>query len=193
MAIKTFTAGEVLTASDTNTFLANSGLVYVNSFSTTGNTVLTCDNVFTSAYKNYRVFINMQGVSNINVLLMTYINSSGSDVISSYYSAAMGWDITGSSGTPHIYNSTSSVALAFLSSTSFSERTMVAFDIADPFNAVFTPTAGNYSGVNSGAYWSAGLTNSQQLGNTSMRGFKLKSSVGTNIVGSATVYGYRIP
>jgi hypothetical protein len=31
MAIKTFTTGEVLTASDTNTYLANSGLVYVKS------------------------------------------------------------------------------------------------------------------------------------------------------------------
>jgi hypothetical protein len=28
MAIKTFTTGEVLTASDTNTYLANSGLVF---------------------------------------------------------------------------------------------------------------------------------------------------------------------
>jgi hypothetical protein len=31
MAIKTFTTGEVLTASDTNTYLANSGLVYIKS------------------------------------------------------------------------------------------------------------------------------------------------------------------
>jgi hypothetical protein len=29
MAIKTFTTGEVLTASDTNTYLANAGLVFV--------------------------------------------------------------------------------------------------------------------------------------------------------------------
>ena len=31
MAIKTFTTGEVLTASDTNTYLANAGLVYITS------------------------------------------------------------------------------------------------------------------------------------------------------------------
>jgi hypothetical protein len=33
MAIKTFTTGEVLTAADTNTYLANSGLVYVKTHS----------------------------------------------------------------------------------------------------------------------------------------------------------------
>lgn len=194
MAVKTFTTGEVLTASDTNTYLANSGLVVVGSFTVSGATTMTCDNVFTSTYKNYRVVVNMGGTSDLNVLLMSYINSSGSDVITSYYSAAMGWDYTGTSTTPHIYNGTTAVALAFLANTSTAvNRSNVSVDIYDPFSAtVATYAAGNYSGINSGAYYSGGLTNSSQFTGTSMRGFKLKNSVGSNMTGTCTVYGYRV-
>lgn len=54
MAIKTFSVGEVLTASDTNTFLANAGLVYVTS-TTVGTAVstVTINNCFSSTYDNY--------------------------------------------------------------------------------------------------------------------------------------------
>ena len=38
MAIKTFTTGEVLTASDTNTYLNNGGLVFINQVSYTAST-----------------------------------------------------------------------------------------------------------------------------------------------------------
>lgn len=56
MAIKTFTTGEVLTASDTNTYLANSGLVYITS-TTVGSavTTVTVSNCFSSTYDNYMV------------------------------------------------------------------------------------------------------------------------------------------
>lgn len=57
MAIKTFSTGEVLTASDTNTYLANSGLVYVYS-ATVGNNVgsfTPATAVFSSTYDNYLV------------------------------------------------------------------------------------------------------------------------------------------
>jgi hypothetical protein len=57
MAIKTFTTGEVLTASDTNTYLANSGLVYVAKGALSGTSVdfLGC---FTNTYDNYRIVID---------------------------------------------------------------------------------------------------------------------------------------
>jgi hypothetical protein len=55
MAIKTFTTGEVLTASDTNTYLANSGLVYITQGTVTANTTLNFTSIFTSAYDNYKV------------------------------------------------------------------------------------------------------------------------------------------
>jgi len=55
MAIKTFTTGEVLTASDTNTYLANAGLVFIaeTSFTTTANPFI--NGCFSSTYQNYLV------------------------------------------------------------------------------------------------------------------------------------------
>jgi uncharacterized membrane protein YeaQ/YmgE (transglycosylase-associated protein family) len=64
MAIKTFATGEVLTASDTNTYLANSGLVYVTS-TTIGSAVssVTVSNCFSSTYDNYRIILSDATVS----------------------------------------------------------------------------------------------------------------------------------
>jgi hypothetical protein len=61
MAIKTFTTGEVLTAADTNTYLANSGLVYITSATMSGATV-NISNCFTSTYQNY--FVQLVSVTN---------------------------------------------------------------------------------------------------------------------------------
>jgi hypothetical protein len=56
MAIKTFTTGEVLTASDTNTYLANSGLVYVTSVTIgAGATSVSVPNAFNSTYDMYLI------------------------------------------------------------------------------------------------------------------------------------------
>jgi hypothetical protein len=58
MAIKTFTTGEVLTASDTNTYLANSGLVYIANATATSGTTLSIANAFSSTYENYRIVLS---------------------------------------------------------------------------------------------------------------------------------------
>lgn len=57
MAIKTFTAGSILTASDTNTFLANSGLVYITGGTLSGSSTnfVGC---FTSTYRDYRIVVS---------------------------------------------------------------------------------------------------------------------------------------
>lgn len=57
MAIKTFTTGEVLTAADTNTYLANSGLVYIKEQTMTQTTQVT--SAFSSTYDNYRILVNI--------------------------------------------------------------------------------------------------------------------------------------
>lgn len=57
MAVKTFATGEILTATDTNTYLANSGLVYIGA--TTLNAVSNnITNVFSATYDSYRVVIS---------------------------------------------------------------------------------------------------------------------------------------
>jgi hypothetical protein len=84
MAIKTFTSGEVLTASDTNTYLANSGLVYVAEANLTGASV-TVPNCFSSTYDSYKiVFSNIKcatGTRFVNLQLRV----GGSTSATNYY------------------------------------------------------------------------------------------------------------
>ena len=54
MAIKTFTTGEVLTAADTNTYLANSGLVYVASGTVAANTALNFTSLITASFLRHQ-------------------------------------------------------------------------------------------------------------------------------------------
>jgi hypothetical protein len=58
MAIKTFTDNTSLPASDINTFLANSGLVYVTSTAFSGTTI-NVNSCFTATYDHYRVLIEV--------------------------------------------------------------------------------------------------------------------------------------
>ena len=76
MAVKTFTTGEVLTASDTNTYLANAGLVYITS-TTAGSAVssVTISNCFTTTYDNYRVVVSGGSFSS-NVPVMFKVGPS---------------------------------------------------------------------------------------------------------------------
>ena len=64
MAVQTFTSGQVLTAADTNTYLANSGLVYVTS-GTIGVAVssVTVSSVFSSTYDSYKIVISGMSTS----------------------------------------------------------------------------------------------------------------------------------
>lgn len=57
MPVKTFTAGEVLTAADTNAYLNNSGLVYIGAV-TLNAVTNNVSNVFSSTYNAYRVIIS---------------------------------------------------------------------------------------------------------------------------------------
>lgn len=66
MAIKTFTTGEVLTAADTNTFLANAGLVYVTSVTFGAGTTIQFTNAFTSTYRNYRCYLDVTASTGTN-------------------------------------------------------------------------------------------------------------------------------
>lgn len=59
MAIKTFTTGEVLTASDTNTYLANGGLVYITATTVSAASTPAIDGCFTSTYAHYFITYNL--------------------------------------------------------------------------------------------------------------------------------------
>jgi hypothetical protein len=83
MAIKQFSTGEVLTAADTNTYLANSGLVFVKQ-QTIGSGVasVTVSDAFSATYDNYKIVINGGATSAQTSISLVLGSSAGS-----YYGA----------------------------------------------------------------------------------------------------------
>jgi len=183
MAIKTFTTGEVLTAADTNTYLANSGLVYVGQFSTTSGTAVTSPTVFSSTYDNYRIVIN---------------NMESGSPGGGYY-LAMG---SSSSGSQHymggFYVNTGVPAITPIGRSNLGnwiigtgdagQKFSTALDICSPNLASRTnlPVVNMYSengfiGVGAG----------HQNSTTQFTTFTLSSAGATFSSGTITVYGYR--
>ena len=131
MAIKTFTTGEVLTASDTNTYLANAGLVYITSASATSGTTLNIDNIFSSSYRSYRIVLDdvriVSGVTGLGIQLRV----GGATNNTTYYNVRQGFDYTtGVAGAAPTANGTGwNIALIVDSSNSAG----CIIDIFNPF------------------------------------------------------------
>jgi hypothetical protein len=188
MAIKTFTTGEVLTASDTNTYLANSGLVYVAQGTVAANTSLNFTSIFTDSFINYRVVFTpsarqtaAQNTISIRVRSGTTDLATGSKYQWSrmfYYSAG-----SGSSG--------SVAANEIQCSDSNAGFVAFAFDIYAPKVAQETFVTGQTSAQqNAGGPFLFGINWSGYVDNTTAYdGFSLIGS--SNFSGTARVYGYR--
>jgi hypothetical protein len=188
MAIKTFTDAVALPASDINTYLTNSGLVYVTQGTVTGNTALNFSSIFTSDYNNYRVIWTPsarqtapQNQINLRIRSGTTDLSTGNLYQwSRMYYYAGGDGSSGSVAENHINMADSNTGLVAFS-----------FDIYAPNLAQETLVAGQtiLSQVPGGPFlfginWGGMVNNS-----TSYDGFSI---IGTsNISGTARVYGYR--
>ena len=180
MAIKTFATGEVLTASDTNTYLANAGLVYVTS-TTVGSAVssVTINNCFSTTYDAYRVVLaNVDGSSGTSSIIVQLVDSGGTAATTNY--SQTGFYMTYASTTVNGYNS--SDWATSLSATNFGG----AFEIYNPFLVVAsyyntTATDDSYLRVYAGKHTTA----------SSYTGIKLAPNAGTMTGGTVTVYGYR--
>ena len=93
MAIKTFTTGEILTASDTNTYLANSGLVFIKETTVSGTpSAIDVDNVFSSTYLNYRVIFDLSNGSSTEIRMGFFDTSGAIDTTANYASQRLNVD-----------------------------------------------------------------------------------------------------
>lgn len=189
MAVKTFAVGELVTASDANTYLANSGLVYVTEIDFATSTSVNVDQCFTDIYTNYKILVNFTAASaNCSIFLRMraagstnalaqytwggFISYSGSSILAATTSGggATGWVIT-ELDTTYYPNTPSTIELM---SPKAAFRTAI-------FSSGFTP-------VNPQSYY-------RHLGGlmsvtTAYDGFSLVPSAG-NVTGTVTVYGYR--
>lgn len=184
MAVKTFTTGEVLTASDTNTYLANSGLVYVTS-TTVGTAVatVTVSNCFSSTYDNYRIIVSGVDCSTAsNGVSLKFNNSSGST-----YSCTLSWRDYATGTTSGTFRSASSDGLV-IGLSGGNDDTFITLDVGQPFAAKYTPV--RYDGAATDYnYWGGGVDKNA----ASQTGFTLGLVSGgvTFTGGVITVMGYR--
>lgn len=87
MAVKTFSAGAVLTAADTNTYLNNGGLVYIKSQTIgTGVSTVTVSDAFSSTYDNYKIVV-FGGTANTNQAINLRLGST----TTGYYGNLIYW------------------------------------------------------------------------------------------------------
>ena len=177
MAVKTFTAGEVLTASDTNTYLNNGGLVWISSTSLTTGSSYTISSAFSSTYRDYVIagsFVRTAGAGTGYVFIR--IGGSATDhSMSGQYSTWNSATRTGDNGAD---------GYAFLSS-----------DGANSFVAqVFAPQLAQrtfYTADGKGQDYTS-LMNVRVNNNTQYTSFSLVLATGSFTSGVVSVYGYRI-
>lgn len=183
MAIKTFSAGEQLTASDTNTYLANAGLVFVKS-QTIGSGVasVSVSSCFSSTYDNYFVIMSGGTASATGGAIYLQLGASTSD----YY----GFLVYGTYATATVSGAANNNASYWnwVGGTMGSNGAYAAFDLFGPNLAKYTRvrSQGYEGSANSGAY--AGIHKSA----SAYTGFTLTPESGTLTGGTVVVYGYRL-
>ena len=181
MAIKTFTTGEVLTASDTNTYLNNGGLVYIKQ-QTVGSAVssVTVSSAFSATYDNYKIIYSGGTASSLNTLGMTIGGSTTGYYSIVHYS-------TYSTPTTLIGEGNNNTASWSYVGYGSSNYTSVSIDLINPFAALYTTygaaawPAVTVSGTSAGIHQVA----------TSYTSFAITSVSGTISGGTIYVYGYR--
>ena len=181
MAIKTFTTGEVLTASDTNTYLANSGLVYVKQ-QTVGNAVasVTVSDAFSATYDNYRI-VYSGGVGSTLISLQIKLGAS----TTGYYSIA-NYATYAAVATPITNGDNNASQFSFVGYAS-ADYTQASFDLINPFLAKYT----SINACSWAAVTVAGTSAGVHQVATSYSSFILSANTGTLTGGIIYVYGYR--
>ena len=182
MAIKTFTTGEGLTASDTNTYLNSGGLVYITqaNFASSGVTVANC---FSSVYDNYRLVIQNTTATTDTALNLGFNASTGA----TYYGF----------GSYQNYNSTTTTGIANAVATARAQIGIIGsvnccaiIDVYSPFLSTYTQAASS-GNTQSGSPQRNTFT-ILDYGGVSNTGFSINvTSPQTMGGGSVIVYGYR--
>lgn len=184
MAIKTFTTGEVLTAADTNTYLANAGLDYITGTTFTTSSDFNITSCFNATWDSYRiVFSNLIASTNNTQVRFRMLSGTTPLTTNTYY-------------TQRTFAQVATVSAGGTGSTAVSQgifgfandlnRGGLSADIFNPFLSVGTGTFAQC--LYQYAYQE--ISSSVVNNTTSYDGIKIMTSAGT-ISGTVRVYGYR--
>jgi hypothetical protein len=186
MAIKTFSDGNSLPASDINTYLTNSGLVYITSqtLSSTATNIVGC---FSATYDTYLVLGQSMGAS-ASPDLIGYRMLSGTTALTAgqYYTAIGG---NSSAGAANTITVSSNVGFTGRTMSTGADQSSFSFTFDNPFKTKRTYAFGT-STSNGAAYY--GWAGSSNVDNSnSYDGLQIISNSGYTISGTVTIYGYR--
>ena len=186
MAIKTFTTGEVLTASDTNTYLANSGLVYVGSASASSGSSFSINSAFSATYDNYLIAISNFNCS-LGARIYLRLRVGGSDTTTGYYYSTV--SVPYSTTAPSNFGAANA---SFFYTDAVGDATQTGSAIINLSNPYLTTeTAFMEQGVDARTSGSSGIVQGFLNDNTSYTGFTLLLVGQTFSSVNCTVYGYR--
>lgn len=186
MAVKSnFASGDVLTASDVNTYLTNGGLVYINE-TAVGSGVTTFDVIgFSSTYDNYRIVWSNITCSVSNDLTIQ-LGNSGSFSNTGYY--RINPYVT--SGAVFTAGFSANGANFFASSSPSTSAKHAGFlEVQQPYLAQYTLLSGPIYQQRTDLI-GIGVFGSHQVA-TSYDRMRFTTSTGTITGGKAILYGYR--
>jgi hypothetical protein len=180
MAIKTFTTGEVLTASDTNTYLANSGLVYITSgtFAQADCKVQSC---FSATYDNYLLVLSNFTTSAFRQSAFQFL--VGATATGNGYNYG-GWYV-GFGGASSVQNATAQAYMALIGTSTSGEGGGV-WNIQRPFLVDQTTIQGQGTSLDGAIMQSGNNTNA-----TSFDGWRITNLTSDTNNFSYAVFGYR--
>lgn len=181
MAVKTF-GSEVLTSGDVNTYLANSGLVYVKSQTVgSGVSTVTVSSAFSSTYDNYRI-IYQGGGGSAGLYLTLQLGSTTSGYFASLFGSA--------------YASGAFIGIGINNGANFSYAGLASTNYATMSVDLFGPNTARVTNMSSN--WTFNLTSTgysifmgEEASTTQHTAFTIGTSSGTISGGTITVYGYR--
>ena len=190
MAVKTFTTGEVLTAADTNTYLANSGLVYITGGTQSGSTALNVDGCFTSTFRNYRVVVDQISLQTGGSAIRWQFRTSGSTITTANYNYGYtGYRANGTTYNTALQNQSFAEVGVYIDTGAVELGTFVA-DIFDPQLAKRTRCLSSGQGYETATGWRNG--GFEFYGTNQFDGFRIALSGTGNVSFVYEVYGYRI-
>lgn len=183
MAVKTFTAGSILTASDTNTYLANSGLTYIGAYTASAAT-LFIDGCFTLSYDNYFITFQSTNVTSTGSFQFK-LRASGTANSTNYYFGGLQYYTTASATNQQAAADTSMLFSA-ASGTSYTYSTI---EVSNPKVAQPTPIMVDF--VSYYSNYAGGEIRGYHNVSTAYDGFQITSNTGATITGTLRVYGVR--
>jgi hypothetical protein len=187
MAVKTFTSA-VLTAADTNTYLANSGRVYVagGALSSTAVNFVGC---FTNTYTDYRIVVDSLAWNATGDLFYQFLTGTTPYTLADYFWAMRGYKATGVA----FDNGAQTQTQGFLGTGNNGANNLIvgscSWDICGPQLAQRTLLTGQGAGVSSEYFGFNGMNAHNVV--AAYTGIRFLTNSATTFTGNVNIYGYR--